>query len=348
MIDQELVSICIPTYNRAHMVNRAIESVLNQTYPNIEIIVVDDCSTDTTQDLVALYNDPRLTYVKNPRNIGQFPSFNRCIELSNGKYIHILHSDDYIDSNFTKTCVEFIKSHPNVMMTFSSARLLSDNKEEKIAVSDHDIIYLAPEGFRNILMAGNNIICPSVMMNRQVYDSVGFFPCEYPYAGDFYQWLRITRNFDVAFVANAILFYRQGEHSESFQYLEKTPLGYVDIINVYFRVIEELGDDLASYRCELNKSLRRHMQVCLKAGIWQSDLMKSYSSLIFIGFALNLWTLIRPDQIVAHIKKIFDFLIIMAEGFLLLLPGGGFVLRRISGLKQKMVSLLPKFASSIK
>jgi len=91
------VSICIPTFNRSGMVERAIESALSQTYHDLEVIVVDNASDDNTEDVVASYADPRLKFFKNPKNLGLFGNFNRCIELSRGDLIHILHSDDYID-----------------------------------------------------------------------------------------------------------------------------------------------------------------------------------------------------------------------------------------------------------
>jgi len=331
-----LVSICIPTYNRAGMVEKAIESALSQSYPNIEVLVVDNASHDAIESVIAAYNDPRLHFFKNPQNLGIFGNFNRCVELSHGEYIHILHSDDFIDSNFTKTCVEFMESHPGVMMTFSSGQFLSDNQQKKMAGHDHDIIYPAPEGFKKILEEGNLIVCPSVIIKREVYDSVGLYSCEYPYAGDFYQWLKISRKFDLAFVANATLFYRQGNHTESFQFLQKTPLGYIDVIKIFFQIIPDLGDDVVLYRRELNIFIRKYMYVCLGAGIRQSGPVKSYSPLVFIGFAVNLWTLNRPDSIGARVNKFLDFFVILTVGFLFILPGGRSCLRKIVTFREKI------------
>lgn len=334
MTELPFVSICIPTYNRAGMVSKAIESALTQSYQNIEVLIVDNASDDNIESVIAAYHDPRLKFYKNDRNLGIFGNFNRCIELSHGEYIHILHSDDFIDTNFTKTCVDFMESHPGVMMTCGSARFLSNTEQKTVAVSDHDVIYRAPEGFKLILGNHIPIVCPSVMMKRAVYDSVGLYSCEYPYAGDFYQWLRISQKFDFAFVANAILYYREGVHSESFQLIQKTPLGYVDIIKVYLQIIKELDDDVVSYRSELNVAIRGHMYQCINAGIWQSKLMKSFSPRIFIGFALTLLTLIVPDSSGVRVNKFLDLLVILMVGFFILIPGGKYCLRKILRLKQ--------------
>jgi glycosyltransferase involved in cell wall biosynthesis len=322
MSKSPLVSICIPTYNRAGMVDDAIKSALSQTYTNIEVLVVDNASQDNIESVIARYQDKRLLFFKNSKNLGMYGNFNKCIYLSHGEYIHILHSDDFIDSNFTQTCVDFMESHPEVMMTFGAAQVLTINgPERKISASDHNVIYPAPKGFKLILENDNPVVCPTVMMKRCVYESYGPYSCEYPYAGDFYQWLKISRNIDIAFVAKAILYYRQGDHTESFQLLQKTPLGYIDIIKVYMQIIEDLGNEVSSYRRELNISIRAHMRACINAGKGQSFRMKSFSPLIFIGFSLNLWTLIEPDSITSYKNKFFDFLHIFIIGIILLLYG---------------------------
>ena len=331
-----LVSICIPTYNRAGVVSKAIDSALSQSYPNIEVIVVDDGSIDDIEAVIAGYNDKRLLFFKNKRNLGQFGNFNQCIELSKGEYIHILHSDDYIDSNFTKTCVDFMEKHSNVKMTCGAAWILSKNNRKKMEISNHNIIYRAPDGFRTILENGNPIICPSVMMKREVYDSFGLYSCEYPFAGDFYHWLKISRKIDFAFIAKAILYYNEGNHSETFKYLHKTPIGYIDIIKVYIQIIIDLGDEVQSYRRELNISIREHMYLCINTMIWQPNPMKSFSPLIFIGFALNLWTLIKSFSFSGRINKFFDLLYIIMIGILSLLPRAGSIFRKLLVIKQVM------------
>lgn len=89
-------SVVIPTYNRAHLVKRAIKSVLGQTYPEFEIIIVDDCSCDNTEEVIqeAMKEDKRVRYVKLDKTRGAAASRNRGVELSRGDYIAFLDSDD--------------------------------------------------------------------------------------------------------------------------------------------------------------------------------------------------------------------------------------------------------------
>src|SRR5687767_5658396 len=84
------VTIFIPTYNRAHWLGQSIESALAQTYPDFELIVSDNASTDETRDVVAAFDDPRLTYVRLDEHIGLNDHFNRCYGLATTEYMFLI------------------------------------------------------------------------------------------------------------------------------------------------------------------------------------------------------------------------------------------------------------------
>jgi glycosyltransferase involved in cell wall biosynthesis len=326
-----LVSICIPTYNRAGMIGKAIESALGQSYRNIEVIVVDNASEDNTAEVVASYADERLRYVKNERNLGLFGNFNRCIELATGKYLYILHSDDCIDPEFTAISVKFLEAHPDVAMTFGSIHPANECAEPKKKSLTPPVIYDIPDGFRKILENRSFISCPTVTIRRDVYDSIGFYSLEYPYSGDLYQWLRIAQRFRIASVPDAHLYYHTGPHSESYHLLFKTPIGYIDTLKIYVRITDELGVETGVYSRELNCAYRRHMRDCLFAGITRSDSMKNYSRLIFIGLAMSVWSLISPVSLMDTLKKCSEFLLIFLIGCAIVLPGGRYCVRKLFG-----------------
>ncbi|UKI56577.1 MAG: glycosyltransferase [Treponema succinifaciens] len=94
MQNEPLVSVIIPTYNRGRLILDSINSVLNQTYKNIELIVVDDCSTDDTEEILKSINDSRIKYVKLEKNSGACIARNKGIELSTGEFIAFNDSDD--------------------------------------------------------------------------------------------------------------------------------------------------------------------------------------------------------------------------------------------------------------
>lgn len=333
--DPPLVSICIPTYNRADMVGMAIESALAQSYPNIEVIVVDNASTDSTALNVSRFNDSRLKYEKNSRNLGLFGNFNRCIELAKGKYIHILHSDDFIGPDFTKTCVRVMEANPHIAMTFSAAEVIRNENHERIDVIGQNKIFPAPEGFRQILSQRNLINCPSVIIKREVYEKVGHYSCEYPYAADFDQWLKISRIFDIAYISDATLYYRQGEHSESFRQLFRSASGYLDVPKIFIHLLDDFGTIQNEYTREINIALRRHTRDCLYAGLTRERLQTGYSPSVYFGIAFTTWALLRPNSLESYLQKLVDLFITMGVWGVSLIPGGRYFCKTVLMRKKK-------------
>lgn len=117
----ELISIIIPAYNNEKYIGKCIESVLNQTYQNIEIIIINDCSTDNTEDVIHKYliKDDRISYYRNENNIGVGYTRNKGIELAKGKYIYFLDSDDYIEPNAIFDLYNVIKEDDSFSSTTS-------------------------------------------------------------------------------------------------------------------------------------------------------------------------------------------------------------------------------------
>lgn len=107
----ELISIIIPVYNNEKWFERCINSVINQTYKNLEIIIINDCSTDDVEDIIFKYKklDSRIIYMKNDKNKGVGYSRNRGLEISKGHYIYFLDSDDYIEKDAIESLYNNIK-----------------------------------------------------------------------------------------------------------------------------------------------------------------------------------------------------------------------------------------------
>jgi len=129
MIQSNLVSILIPVYNQEKFIVTSIESAINQTYENIEIIVVDNHSTDNTFSIVKSYsqNDKRIKVFQNDSNIGPVRNWKRCIDEASGEYGKILWSDDYISPDFIEKTLPFLSEDDNVGFVFTSVKIFSDN-----------------------------------------------------------------------------------------------------------------------------------------------------------------------------------------------------------------------------
>lgn len=125
-----LISVIMPTYNRAYIIEKAIDSILNQTYKNLELIIIDDCSSDNTEDVIKKYKDKRLKYIKLEKNSGANYARNIGIDNAKGEYITFQDSDDLSFNNRLEVELnELLKN--NVDWVFTSFKKI-DGKKEKI------------------------------------------------------------------------------------------------------------------------------------------------------------------------------------------------------------------------
>lgn len=108
-----LVSIGIPTFNRAILLRRSIESAINQTYKNIEIIISDNSSDDDTSEICANYQtvDSRVKYIRQITNLGPIANFSEVLKYASGQYFMWLGDDDWLDRNYIKECISYIINH---------------------------------------------------------------------------------------------------------------------------------------------------------------------------------------------------------------------------------------------
>lgn len=128
--NNDLVSVIIPAYNSEKYIEKCLNSVINQTYSNIEIIIVNDCSPDNLEEIVIKYKEkyPKIIYLKNEVNMGVGPTRNRGIDKASGKYLYFLDSDDYILPN----CIEELYDAINEEDSFSCTIIGYKNIDGKL------------------------------------------------------------------------------------------------------------------------------------------------------------------------------------------------------------------------
>lgn len=139
-MDYGLVSIIMPSWNTAQYIGESIQSVLNQTYSNWELIIVDDCSTDNTDEIVSVFTDERIKYLKNKENLGAALTRNRAIETANGEWIAFLDSDDLWNANKLEHQLEFMTRN-NYCFSYHEYEKIDEKSEPlKIYVTGPDIV----------------------------------------------------------------------------------------------------------------------------------------------------------------------------------------------------------------
>lgn len=117
------VSVALPVYNGERLLPRALDSLLAQDFEEFELIICDNASTDGTAELCLAYaaKDPRIRYVRNERNIGVFPNFNKVVELARGEYFKWAAHDDWCDPRFLGRCVQILDRRPEVALCVTQA-----------------------------------------------------------------------------------------------------------------------------------------------------------------------------------------------------------------------------------
>ena len=164
----EKVSVITPAYNAERFIADTIESVLNQTYQNFELIIVDDCSIDKTEEVIRNYmkKDDRIQYKKLNGNSGAAVVRNTAIEMSNGRYLAFLDSDDIWDSNKLEKQLEFMKKK-KIGFSFTSYRLMNEEGE----VLNKEIHVPETISYKGLLK--NTIIgCLTVVLDREIVGDI--------------------------------------------------------------------------------------------------------------------------------------------------------------------------------
>jgi glycosyltransferase involved in cell wall biosynthesis len=119
-----LVSICIPAYNAERFIAETLESALRQDYPNCEIIVSDDCSTDQTPAIVRNYAGRKVGLIRQEKNLGICGNYNAVIKLSNGKFICKLDADDLLEPQYISSLAAVMEAHPAITFSHCACRLI--------------------------------------------------------------------------------------------------------------------------------------------------------------------------------------------------------------------------------
>ena len=226
-----LVSVLIPTYNYAHYLDEAITSVLNQTYRNFELIIVDDSSSDNTDQVVEKYlTDKRVSYYKNSVNLGLVGNFNKCLEYSRGKYIKYLLGDDKLHIHLLERFVPIMENNSGVSLITSNNSMFGIKSKTRILPFEglqkgNKVIYESLKDGK-----GNWIGEPSVVMFRKSGLQIGSFSTKYPCLVDLNMWLRLLTIGDCFIVPATLSYFRIHAKQAS---TKTNVLNWIDEYNFY-------------------------------------------------------------------------------------------------------------------
>lgn len=192
-----LVTICLPVYNNDRHLKYAIESILNQTYENIEVIAIDDCSVDDSLKILSDYESKSFRIYRNTHNIGMASNWNKCIKLSNGNFIKMMGGDDFLLPNCIEEQVNvFAKVTEPLSIVTSSKGIIRDTGALLFEIQNSYSGYVSSiETIRRLVRSGrNNIGEPVVcLLKKQAIVDVGYFFGKNDYTLDISTWIRMLR-----------------------------------------------------------------------------------------------------------------------------------------------------------
>jgi glycosyltransferase involved in cell wall biosynthesis len=191
------LSICVPTYNRAETLGEALDTIRAQSYEDFELVVVDNNSTDNTEELVHNIRDKRLRYVRNPENVGLIRNQNRCIEEARGDIIAIYHDHDFYHPDLVRRSMQLLADRSDVGVVSSAVHLVDmDDPTRLLQTLIEPWARVTPgrQMRRQLIREWScRIMAPAAMVRKACFDKVGGFIPEFGGGCDRELWLRIFR-----------------------------------------------------------------------------------------------------------------------------------------------------------
>jgi glycosyltransferase involved in cell wall biosynthesis len=205
-----LVSVLIPTFNYGRFLDDAITSVLQQTYQNFELIIVDNNSSDNTSKVVSKYLDnPKIRYYRNERNIGLVGNMNKCLGYANGEFVKFLNADDKFKPELLAEFVGVMQRYPEVVLVTSNSEVFG--ARSRLRISNFVGLQNGKELIFKCLQQGSgNLIGEptTVMIRRSVLKQVGEFKSDFACLVDLNMWLRLLDKGDAYFLAQPLSYFR--------------------------------------------------------------------------------------------------------------------------------------------
>ena len=241
MTRDPLVSICVPTFNRAGYLRRSLPLICAQDYRPLEILISDNASTDETQQICreAALRDDRIRYVRQPKTIGLYSNYgnhNFCIRESRGEFLCFFHDDDQYQPDIVKHLAAFLSGHPEVGLVCSNWQLIDG--EGRLLRSQKSFAKQVMPGMEYIdrtVRSGRSSVCiPGTLIRRSALGEARFDESGPIGFGDFVVWFTIAEKWAIGHVPEFLWSYREHQSSLSRQTIHYTMSDYSKALTHYF------------------------------------------------------------------------------------------------------------------
>jgi len=258
-----LISLIMPLYNHEKYLRKSIDTILNQTYKNIELIIIDDGSTDSSSKIVTEYNDKRIRYIyqknKGVKKLNE--TINKGLKLAQGILVTMVTSDDYIPLDRFASQVKYFENN-NVDLVFGNITLIDENEKEiRLIKPNIDIDYnLQPRGKKIRQYFENNYIPqPSTLIRMSALKKIGgYIQKKYMYAEDYPTQLNIMMNGEVKYINQNFSFYRLHDSQMTRLYQDKMVQSDIRYLKEFYKSLSKSKKDFTGFKNynELDEYLR--------------------------------------------------------------------------------------------
>ena len=199
------ISVIMPAYNAEKYLREAIDSILGQTFTDFELIVINDCSRDDTEQIILSYQDPRIVYLKNEKNLGVAGTLNRGLEVARGAYIARMDADDRSVPDRFQRQVGYMDANPLTVVCGSRVTVFSDDGQQRQADYPTEDAQI-----RATLLVACPFAHPSVMIRRQALSQLGSgYEEAFEKVEDYRLWTRLAEVGQLKNLEESLLFYRK-------------------------------------------------------------------------------------------------------------------------------------------
>jgi glycosyltransferase involved in cell wall biosynthesis len=206
------VSVIVTCYNYGRYVGEAVDSLLGQTFPALEVIVIDDASPDNSADVLrSRYSDnPRVRLVLHEHNQGHIRSYNEGLSMARGEFMGVLAADDFVlRPDAVARQVAVFDAQPRVGFVYSAFSMVDEHSKPFRSFEPWPADYVR-DGFTEFreLLSKNYVPHSGTLVRRSCHDQLGLYDVELPHAGDWDLWLRVAAIADVGYIAEPLYAYR--------------------------------------------------------------------------------------------------------------------------------------------
>lgn len=282
------ITVFIALYNSEKYIEQTLNSLLNQTFTNFEILIINDASTDNSVEIVENFNNSKIRLIHNETNRGICYTRQRGVEEAIGKYIAIIDSDDIAMHNRLEKQFDFLENNPEFALCGTDAKFIDENNKE---INHLHIVNHEPELIKIMLLFANQFINSSVLIKKEAVINVGGYIKSI--AEDYDLFVRIAEKYKTANLKEKLVSYRMHNVSDSRTKKELYSIAEKEILAYQFKKLKIDGDlDYIPYLLfhGNNRSIKKKdLFVFFNTVLKNNTLLKIYDEVLFKNIFFKIW-----------------------------------------------------------